>query len=540
MRSQESAFPEVPSYSLLSRLATSATAELFDAIEDQTGRRFALKIAFMDTPGAETAARRMETEWLVGRQLRHPHLVRMFAAGRSPVGRFWIAMERLYGHDLRKEINRFERIHAKRTLHIALQLCQALEVLHRRGVVHRDIKPENVFLCAEGPQRDYVKLIDLGILSLSDEHPDRRHPTTGHVVIGTPEYLSPEQARGQRPDARADIYSLGVMMYHLMSGKLPFVGDLRQVLLAHAHARPPSLRDCGVDLPPALVDLIHRCLAKDPALRPASASALGEALLSVVPEVYAYYTPRTRSRPAQIPELPELHIAQERDRFAVDLNHWIEKLWPRRDWPVDVAEGLARLKAEERGFTDAIRDAELRRRRADEAAANRLERRARLEAGQMQLRTNLEDAQHAYLETTVQTMNAVERIEDADRRYGAAMRNLRSVLRRDGDSLDPAVIEETASELEQAYDLRQEGMSLEKACQERAATQADRLAGLRAEATKLAAQLTAMEVEEQTEGNRLESQAKRAQDEADAARHALEHIYLRFFLTILRASRNLR
>jgi hypothetical protein len=222
-------------------------------------------------------------------QLSHPHIVRIYDVGQAG-GRHFIAMELVQGPGLARRLER-EPADLAETLRLGQQICSALEFIHEQGIIHRDIKPENILLDAEGNAR----LSDFGLVKLREE--------TGsvllsgaHSLLGTPAYMSPEQARGQAVDARADLFSLGAVLYRMCTGRLPFPGEnASSVLMALAAHQPEPPHTLRPGVPPLLSGLILRLLAKDPANRPASAAEVRLELERLANGDHREPSPATRS-----------------------------------------------------------------------------------------------------------------------------------------------------------------------------------------------------------------------------------------------------
>src|SRR5204862_3914134 len=205
--------------------------------------------------------------------------------GKLQDGSVFLVLEYIEGRNLRDEIAAGPMPLA-RTLHIGRQIVHALRSAHALSIVHRDLKPENVMLVEKAGDPDFVKVLDFGIAKVPiaearDEEPTSRPITKAGMVFGTPEYMPPEQALGQPVDHRADIYSLGVILFEMLAGVRPFVGTSQVGVLGQQIARgAPSVssRAPGVFVPPAVERLVAHLLGREPAERPQSANAVIEAI----------------------------------------------------------------------------------------------------------------------------------------------------------------------------------------------------------------------------------------------------------------------
>ena len=213
----------------------------------------------------------------------HENIVGIFDLAMLPPNRYYIVMEYLEGQTLSAML-RAGRVAPAAALDILAQLCDALHCAHERGVVHRDLKPDNVFVLRRRGREHFVKLLDFGIAKLRDT-PAGSHTAAG-MIVGTPEYMAPEQCDNRAIDARTDVYALGVMAYHLATGRLPFSGtSIAQLLLAHLKEPPPPPRSVNPDVHPALETAILRALAKRPEDRFADMAAFGRALFAAGEEI---------------------------------------------------------------------------------------------------------------------------------------------------------------------------------------------------------------------------------------------------------------
>jgi serine/threonine protein kinase/phage FluMu protein Com len=259
-------------YRILKVLGAGGMGVVFRAEDTQLKRVVALK-AMLPTLAANDAARqRFLREARAAASLKHDNVIHIYQVGEDR-GVPFLAMEYLEGESLEDRLNREGKLSLPEVLRIGRELTEGLEAAHEHGLIHRDIKPGNVWL--EG-RRGRVKILDFGLARTSK---DDLHLTQSGAIVGTSAYMPPEQARGEKVDARCDLYSLGCVLYRLCTEELPFQADnMMSLMMALATEEPRSPRQLNADVPPALAELIVRLLAKDPAKRPASARAVAEAL----------------------------------------------------------------------------------------------------------------------------------------------------------------------------------------------------------------------------------------------------------------------
>jgi len=266
--------PVVGGYRLAELIGRGSIGDVHLATETITGHQVALKLLrpVTDSSGEERlqSRRRFLAEAETARHLSHPDIVRVLAAG-DDAGTAWMAMELLGGCDLERYTRPARLLPEPVVLRLAERLARALAYAHSRGVVHRDVKPANVIVDWTNHR---VTLTDFGIARAADAESTR----TG-LVLGSPVYMSPEQLAGAPADARGDLYALGVMLFQLLTGRLPHeshsLGDLlRQV----AHEKAPDLRQFRPDLPAVLAELVAGLLAKAPGARTRDAEAVARGL----------------------------------------------------------------------------------------------------------------------------------------------------------------------------------------------------------------------------------------------------------------------
>jgi len=247
-------------YEIIESLGHGGMSEVYKARELSTGNLVVLKIPDSTMMGDVAIYARWERETRVGERLDHPSIQRLLRAGEmgTGTGPFHV-LEYVEGELLRTRLQRGGRLAPEEAIRISIQLADALGYCHSLGVIHRDLKPENVLITPSGQ----VKLIDFGIALLQGA----RRLTFGALstTMGTPEYMAPEQVQGARGDARTDIYALGVMLYEMLTGRTPFVGDdPLEVMAEHVRVEAPRLRELRPDLPPALDAIVAKALRRDP------------------------------------------------------------------------------------------------------------------------------------------------------------------------------------------------------------------------------------------------------------------------------------
>ncbi len=258
-------------YRIEERIGVGGMGTVYRAQHIRFGQDVAIKVLHERYTGDRKLARRFEKEALTYGQVSHPNLVGLHDFGRTPDGMFFMALEYCPGKPLSTLLRERGHFSWRLATDIVMQVAQGLGAAHDCGVVHRDLKPENIILTEIRPNRYHVRLLDFGIAKREDE--DGPRLTQAGMVFGTPEYMSPEQARGKTVDKRSDLYALGTLFYELIVGHPPFHGaDKLRVMQQQANEppKPPSDYDVG-DLSPAIEKIIMECLEKEPAARIATA-----------------------------------------------------------------------------------------------------------------------------------------------------------------------------------------------------------------------------------------------------------------------------
>jgi serine/threonine-protein kinase len=241
-------------------VARSGMASIFRGTDVRDGRAVAIKVPHEEMEADPVLFDRFKREEEIGKKLVHPGVVRVF--NDEDRSRRYMVLEWVDGRLLRQILNEQKPLPPERAIRITLALCKALDYIHSQGVVHRDLKPENIMV---GPN-DQVKLIDFGIAANAGS----RRLTFAKLTeaMGTPDYISPEQVKGKRGDARSDIYSLGIMFYEMLTGKVPFNGPNPFVIMNERLLNNPvPPREVNPEISPELQEIIYRALERDPSKR---------------------------------------------------------------------------------------------------------------------------------------------------------------------------------------------------------------------------------------------------------------------------------
>jgi len=282
-------------YQIIEELGHGGMGRIYKVQDTKIGEKIALKLIRPETGLDQRSLERFSNELKLARKIRHKNVCQMFDLGEDQGTRF-ITMEYVHGEDLKQLIRKVGRLSPGQAIGIARQVCDGLQEAHKLGVIHRDLKPQNIMIDEEGRAR----IMDFGIArSLAGQS-----ITGAGVMIGTPEYMSPEQVEGKDVDQRTDLYSLGVILYEMVAGRLPFMGET-PLSVAHMqkYEAPEDPKKINSQVSDDLARIILKCLAKDPGKRFQSAAELGAELGKIeegLPTTARFVAERTRTTSREI------------------------------------------------------------------------------------------------------------------------------------------------------------------------------------------------------------------------------------------------
>ena len=254
-------------YRIENLVARSGMASIFRATDTRSGRPVALKIPHPEMEADIVLFDRFKREQEIGQKLDHPYVMKVLP--NEDASQVYMVMEWVDGRLLRQILGQQRKLPVERAIDLTRKIAEALEYIHRHGVVHRDLKPENLMV----DEHDNIKLIDFGIAG----HEGSRRLTFAKLsqLMGTPDYISPEQVKGKRGDGRSDLYALGVMFYEMLTGKVPFEGpNAFAIMNDRLLNNPVPPREIDPNISPQLQEIIYRALERDPKNRYATAREL--------------------------------------------------------------------------------------------------------------------------------------------------------------------------------------------------------------------------------------------------------------------------
>lgn len=259
-------------YRLVAQQGSGGMAVVYKAIDEALGRTVAVKILRPSLTSDPQFLVKFRNEARSIANLAHPNIVTVYDVGNDGPTQY-IVMEYVDGQDLKKIIRDQGALQFDRALNVAIQICAGIGFTHRAGRVHADIKPQNILMTSD----DTVKITDFGIAqALTDTQPGERQT----VVWGSPHYFAPEQARGEKPSPASDVYSVGIVMFEMFTGRLPYTGTSQQELaLAHIRDDVPLITDVNPNLPESMARIVRKVMSKEPSARYRMADQLGQVLI---------------------------------------------------------------------------------------------------------------------------------------------------------------------------------------------------------------------------------------------------------------------
>jgi serine/threonine protein kinase len=331
------------SYRIVRQVGQGGMGELYEATHLRLSGRYAIKVLLPQFAAFEELIARFQREAEITSSLRHPNIVSVFDFNTTADGRAFLAMEFLEGQDLGLDLERRGPMSLGRTIEIVGQVVSALSAAHAHGVVHRDLKPQNLFISAlPGDQREIVKILDFGISKMREAP---KKITREHAIIGTPQYMAPEQAMGDvgATDHRTDQFALGAIAYELLAGRAAFDAEaIEAIIYQVVHEPPKPLGQFRSDIPPNVERVLLRALAKEPDQRYPDIGTFGKALLDAADAAVHATTPTlvamptvgpSRAVPSRVvpaPSAPDVR-APRADRSPPPAAWLDEVRVPRRD-----------------------------------------------------------------------------------------------------------------------------------------------------------------------------------------------------------------
>ena len=297
-------------YSILEEIASGAQGTVYRAYDSTTGGVVALKVLHSHVASDAGYLERFRREASLTASISHPNVIQIHEVGEAD-GRHFISME-FVPESLGHIIEVSASLPLETAARYVAEVADGLSAAHARGVTHRDIKPENVLLAPDGT----AKVTDFGIA----RGEDLATITATGMMLGTPYYMSPEQAKGERADARSDIYSLGCLAYQLLTGRLPFRSTTPYAIIrAHVEDPPPPIRGVRADIPEPVAEVIHRALEKAPAARFQTMAEFAAAVRAAVPGIPAGAHPASTAVDATTSDVPERSAVEQETRLERDV-----------------------------------------------------------------------------------------------------------------------------------------------------------------------------------------------------------------------------
>lgn len=276
------------SYQIREIIGTGGMGVVYLAYHELMEKHVAIKMLRAALVTDSMNVKRFTREAQAASKLNHPHIITMYDHGFTHTGQPFMVMDYLRGHALSQVIKENDHVGVDRAINIIVQSCEALDHAHKNGVIHRDLKPANIMLITAEDEVDYVKVVDFGVAKVMQPgvSQEAQSLTQAGEVCGSPVYMSPEQCLGKELDARSDIYSMGVLIYETLTGKLPFLGkNMVETMQMHVQDTPKRFNEMRPDLfiPERVEAVVLKALSKDPELRPQTMGELANDLRMAIP-----------------------------------------------------------------------------------------------------------------------------------------------------------------------------------------------------------------------------------------------------------------
>jgi len=302
---------------LVARVGKGGLGTVYRATHAKLGKDVAVKLMHPSVSADPTSAQRFLREARVTRSVSHENIVQVFDCGRTEAGELYIVMELLEGRTLATMLEGVRHLEPERAVRLIAQVCDGLQYAHDFGLIHRDLKPENIFVTGTESGGETAKILDFG---LARDTTSREKLTRAGVLCGTPEYVSPEQAHGRELDGRSDIYAIGVVLYELLTGRVPFTGpSMLDVLVAHANEPPAPMakQRPSSTIPYGVERAVLRALSKAPDDRPKTAHAFKHLLLASLGDVPPAESDSVISQSEERPRIRRQHETRSRAETVI-------------------------------------------------------------------------------------------------------------------------------------------------------------------------------------------------------------------------------
>ncbi len=292
-------------YQIVSKLGSGGMGTVYQARRTTIGDTVAVKVLRSDMVADPLAVERFRREAQAAARLKHPNVVAIYDFGVSNQGLLYLVMEMVEGQSLRNLIRQYGSFTASAAFEIINQVCTALGAAHSQGIIHRDLKPDNIIV-SETASGWHVKVVDFGIAKLRDQSSTTSSLTQTGMIMGTPRYMSPEQCMGEEIDARSDIYSLGIILYEMLCGVVPFNSPTTSaVIIQQVTQPPPPLRAINAMISPAVEFVVYHALEKRREARPQTAMAFAQELSAAAKGVAAAWPAAPSAYPPTYPPSPQ-------------------------------------------------------------------------------------------------------------------------------------------------------------------------------------------------------------------------------------------